>query len=55
MCGMAKSWMIATSSVPKIVRLARPILSERPPMNALNAPIAFDTTRRYRKNANDMW
>ena len=38
-----------------MVRLARPILSDRPPMNALKAPIALETTRRYKKNWNDMW
>ena len=38
-----------------MVRLARPILSDSPPMKALKAPIAFETTKRYRKNANDMW
>ena len=38
-----------------MVRLARPILSESPPMNALKAPIALETTKRYKKNWNDMW
>ena len=38
-----------------MVRLARPIRSERPPMNALKAPMALEATKRYRKNANDMW
>ena len=38
-----------------MVRLARPILSDRPPMKAVKAPMAFDTTSRYRKYWNDMW
>ena len=46
MWGTATSWTSPTVNVPKMVRLARPILSERPPMKAVKAPMAFDTTNR---------
>jgi hypothetical protein len=46
---MAKSWINPTISTPRMVRFARPTLSEIPPSNALNAPMAFETTRSPRK------
>jgi hypothetical protein len=30
-------------------------LSERPPMKAVKAPMAFETTSKYKKYRNDMW
>ncbi len=38
-----------------MVRFARPIRSDKPPMKALNAPMALEATSRYKKNWNDMW
>jgi hypothetical protein len=47
--GMTKSWINPTISTPRMVKFARPTLSEIPPSNALNAPMAFETTRSPRK------
>ena len=37
-----------------MVMLARPMASEIPPINAVNAPMAFEMTITYKKYWNDM-